>query len=104
MGNDDSWVAVVDVCRGSLVRARVWARGRSKVILLHMPPCPSNISSSLTPSNVTIPDASHSFSPAPLQSFSLQAVTESEGLKELPKLDPKKTSGSDGLDPFFFNS
>ena len=36
MGNDASWVTVVDVCRGSLVRARVWARGRSKVILLHM--------------------------------------------------------------------
>ena len=35
MGNDASWVTVVDVCRGSLVRARVWARGRSKVILLH---------------------------------------------------------------------
>ena len=34
MGNDASWVTVVDVCRGSLVRARVWARGRSKVILL----------------------------------------------------------------------
>ena len=32
MGNDASRV---DVCRGSLVRARVWARGRSKVILLH---------------------------------------------------------------------
>ncbi|CDQ58225.1 unnamed protein product [Oncorhynchus mykiss] len=28
-------VTVVDVCRGSLVHARVWARGRSKVILLH---------------------------------------------------------------------
>ena len=27
-----SWVTV-DVCSGSLVRARVWARGRSKVIL-----------------------------------------------------------------------
>uniref|UniRef100_A0A8K9WUR9 Ig-like domain-containing protein n=1 Tax=Oncorhynchus mykiss TaxID=8022 RepID=A0A8K9WUR9_ONCMY len=35
MGNDASWVTVVDVCRGSLVRARVWVRGRSKVILLH---------------------------------------------------------------------
>ena len=35
MGNDASWVTVVDVCRGSLVRARVWARGRYKVILLH---------------------------------------------------------------------
>jgi hypothetical protein len=35
MGNDASWVTVVDVCRGSLVRARVWAMGRSKVILLH---------------------------------------------------------------------
>ena len=35
MGNDASRVTVVDVCRGSLVRARVWARGRSKVILLH---------------------------------------------------------------------
>ena len=36
MGNDASRVTVVDVCRGSLVRARVWARGRSKVILLHI--------------------------------------------------------------------
>ena len=36
MGNDASWVTVVDVCRESLVRARVWARGRSKVILLHL--------------------------------------------------------------------
>ena len=36
MGNDASSVTVVDVCRGSLVRARVWARGRSKVILLHI--------------------------------------------------------------------
>ena len=43
-----------------------------------MPPCPSNISSSPTHSIVTIP----SFSPAVLQSFSLQAVTESEVLKE----------------------
>jgi hypothetical protein len=34
MGNDASRVTV-DVCRGSLVRARVWARGRTKVILLH---------------------------------------------------------------------
>jgi hypothetical protein len=42
-----------------------------------------NISSSLTPSNATSPDASPSYSPAPLQSFSLQAVTESEVLKEL---------------------
>ena len=66
-----------------------------------MPPCPSNISSSPTP-NVTIPDASSSSSTAPLQSFSLQAVTDSEVLKELLKLDPKKPSGSDGLDPFFF--
>ena len=32
----------------------------------------------------------------------MQAVTESEVLKELLKLDPKKTSGSDGLDPLFF--
>jgi hypothetical protein len=31
MGNDASWMTVVNVCRGSLVRARVWARGRSKV-------------------------------------------------------------------------
>ena len=29
-------------------------------------------------------------------------VTESEVLEELLKLDPQKTSGSDGLDPFFF--
>ena len=42
------------------------------------------------------------FSPAPLQSFSLQVVTESEVPKELLKLDPKKASESDGLDPFFF--
>ena len=40
--------------------------------------------------------------PCPLQSFSLQAVIESEVLKELLKLDPQKTSGSDGLNPFFF--
>ena len=51
--------------------------------------------------NATSPDAPTSFPPATLQSFSLQAVTESELLKELLKLDPKKTSGSDGLDPFF---
>jgi hypothetical protein len=43
-------------------------------------------------------DASPSFSPALLQSFSLQAVTESEVLKEPLKLDPK----SDSLDPFIF--
>ena len=47
-----------------------------------MPPCPSNISSSPSPSNATTPDAPPSFSPAPLQ-----AVTESE---ELLKLDDKK--------------
>ena len=35
MGNDASRVTVVDVCRGSLVRARVWARGRFKLILFH---------------------------------------------------------------------
>ena len=34
-----------------------------------MPPCPSNISSSPTTSNATVPDASPSFTPAPLQSF-----------------------------------
>ena len=67
-----------------------------------MPPCPSNIYSSPTPSNPTIPDASPCFSPVSLQSFYLQAVTESGVLKELLKLDPKKTSGSDGLDPFLF--
>ena len=43
-----------------------------------------------------------SLPPARLQHFSLQAVTESEVLKELLKLDPKKTSWSDGLAPFFF--
>ena len=53
------------------------------------------------PSIASSPDAPPSFSPVPLQSFYLQAVTESEVLKELLKLDPKKTSGSDGLDPFF---
>jgi hypothetical protein len=37
--------------------------------------------------------------PLPRYSFSLQAVIESEVLKELLKLDPKLTSGSDGLDP-----
>ena len=37
----------------------------------------------------------------PCYSFSLQAVTESEVLKELLKLDPKNTSGSDALDPWF---
>jgi hypothetical protein len=52
--------------------------------------CLSNISSSPTPSNATIPDAPPSFSPAPLQSFFLQAVTESKVLKELFKLDPPK--------------
>ncbi|KAK6309490.1 hypothetical protein J4Q44_G00193710 [Coregonus suidteri] len=57
------------------------------------PPCPSNISSSPTPSNATSPDAPPSFSPAPLQSFSLQAVTESEVLKEILKHDPKKHLG-----------
>jgi hypothetical protein len=61
-----------------------------------MPPSLSNISSSPTPSNVTIPDASPSFSPARLQRFSLQAVTESEVLKEFLKLDSNKPSGSDG--------
>jgi hypothetical protein len=66
-----------------------------------MPPCLPKISSSPTPSNATIPDAPPSFSPAPLQSFSLQAVTESEVLEELLEPDPKKTSGSEGLDPFF---
>jgi hypothetical protein len=34
MGNDASGVTV-DVCRASLVRAQVVARGRTKVILLH---------------------------------------------------------------------
>ena len=34
MGNDALWVTVVDVCIGSLVRARLGARGRFKVILL----------------------------------------------------------------------
>jgi hypothetical protein len=35
MGNDASWVTVVDVCRRSLVRDRLWARVRFKIILLH---------------------------------------------------------------------
>jgi hypothetical protein len=35
MGNDASRVAVVDVCRGSLVRAQVGARGGTEAILLH---------------------------------------------------------------------
>ena len=48
-----------------------------------MSPYPSNISSSPTPSNVTSPNAPPSFSYAPLQRFSLQAVTESDVLKEL---------------------
>ncbi|CAB1319251.1 unnamed protein product, partial [Coregonus sp. 'balchen'] len=53
--------------------------------------------------NVDDPRCSSLFLPlAPLQNFSLQAVTESEVLKELLKLDPKTTSGSDGLDPVFF--
>ena len=47
-------------------------------------------------------DAPPSFPPAPLHSFSLQMVTESEVLKELLKLDPKNPSGSDGLNSFFF--
>ena len=34
-----------------------------------MPPCPSNISSSSTPSNATIPDASPSFFPSPATKF-----------------------------------
>jgi hypothetical protein len=42
------------------------------------------------------------FPPAPLQSFSLQAATESDVLKGHLKLDPQKTSDSDGLDPFLF--
>ena len=42
------------------------------------------------PSNATSPDAPPSYSPAPLQSFSLQAVTESEVLKKHLKLDPQK--------------
>ena len=42
-----------------------------------MPHCPSNISSSPTPSNATSPDAPPSFSTAPLQSFSLRAVSKS---------------------------
>jgi hypothetical protein len=67
-----------------------------------MPPCPSNISSSPTPSNANITDALPSFSSAQVQSFSLQAVSVSVVLKELLKLDPKKTFGSDGIDPFFF--
>ena len=37
MGNDDSWVSVVDLCRGSLVRARVGARRGTEAILLHWP-------------------------------------------------------------------
>jgi hypothetical protein len=67
-----------------------------------MPPCPSNISSSPIPSNAAIPDAPPPFPPASLQSFSLQAVTESEVLKKLLKFDLQKTSGSNGLDPYFF--
>ena len=55
-----------------------------------MTPSPSNISSSPTPSNATIPNASPSFSHVPLQSFSLQVVTESEVLKEILKLAPPK--------------
>jgi hypothetical protein len=66
----------------------------------YLTPCPPNISSSPTPSDVTIPDSPPSCPPDPLQSFPLQVVTDSEVLKEL--LDPKKTPGSYGLDPFFF--
>ena len=58
-----------------------------------MPPCPSNISSSPTPSNATSPDAPPFFIHALLQSFSLQAVTETELLKDILKLDPKKHLG-----------
>jgi hypothetical protein len=36
MGNDVSRVAVVDVCRGSLVRAQVGARRRTEAKLLHI--------------------------------------------------------------------
>jgi aspartyl aminopeptidase len=36
MGNDASRVAVVDVCRGSLVRAQVGARRGTETKLLHM--------------------------------------------------------------------
>jgi hypothetical protein len=58
-----------------------------------MPHCPSNISSSHTPSNATSPDAPPSLSPATLQSFSWRAVTESEVLNEILKLDPQKHLG-----------
>ena len=53
-----------------------------------IPSCPSNISSSPTPSNATSPYAPPS----------LQAVTESELLNEPLKLDSKNNLG---LDPFF---
>ena len=35
MVNDASWVSVVDVCRGSLVRAQVGARRGTEAILLY---------------------------------------------------------------------
>ena len=36
MGNDASWVSVVDVCIGSLVRAQVGPRRGTEAILLHV--------------------------------------------------------------------
>ena len=39
MGNDASRVAVVNVCRGSLVRAQVGARRGTEAILLHARVC-----------------------------------------------------------------
>ena len=36
--NDASWKAVVDLCRGSLVRAQVGARRKTEATLLHMEP------------------------------------------------------------------
>ena len=43
MGNDVSRVAVVDVCRGSLVGAQVGARRGTEAILLHLV-CPRQMS------------------------------------------------------------
>jgi hypothetical protein len=38
----------------------------------------------------------------PLPRYKISPCRQSQVLKELLKLEPKKRSGSDGLDPFFF--
>ena len=58
-----------------------------------MPPCPSNISSSPTPSNATSPNAPPSFLLPSYKVSPCRQSPESEVLKELLKLDPKKHQG-----------